>query len=267
LDLACRRTDGPPRSDTHPAPWLVVLNPAVWQDLIDTDILDSLGQRYLAIDTAHSCPVPKSGASLKASTDDLQPLATYQLNIGFVGNHVDGQADPPPADPLPGIIFSTSRYRNPDDQLADLGFRSPPGAPHGHLSITPAVLPEPQISDTALAAALTALGMEGWPLPTSGRTSLLWTSNTRNLAGVLVESPEPLARQGRLDVTSFQVNGVNFGGRYGDSSQCRYLFTPPAPLVIAPAQSVTLTLAYTDAGTVKTATCTTTSPAAGEVLL
>ncbi|WP_131811579.1 hypothetical protein [Mycolicibacterium peregrinum] len=267
LDLACQRTDGPPRSDTHPAPWLVVLNPAVWQDLTDTDILDSLGQRYLAIDTAHSCPVPKSGASLKASTDDLQPLATYQLNIGFVGNHVDGQADPPPADPLPGIIFSTSRYRNPDDQLADLGFRSPPGAPHGYLSLTPAVLPEPQISDAALAAALTALGMEGWPLPTSGRTSLLWTSNTRNLAGVLVESPEPLARQGRLDVTSFQVNGVNFGGRYGDSSQCRYLFTPPAPLVIAPSQPVTLTLAYTDAGTVKTATCTTTSPAAGEVLL
>lgn len=267
LDLQCHRTDGPPSSATNPAPWLVVLDPAVWQDLIDTDVLDSLGQRYLTIDTAHSCPVPKSGASLKASTEDLQPLATYQLNVAVMPNHVEGEPDPPPADPLPGIIFSTSRYRNPNDQLADLGFGSPPGAPHGHLSVAPAALAAPRFSDAALAAALGAFGMEGWPLPTAGRTSLLWTTDTRNLAGVLVESPEPLARTNRLDVTGLQVNGVNFGGRYGDSSQCRYLFTPPAPLVIAPAQPVTLTLAYTDAGTAKAATCTTTSPAAGEVIL
>jgi hypothetical protein len=267
LDLHCQRTDGPPSRDDNLTPWTVVLTPR-WTDLYDTNILDPLGQRYLAVDPAVSCPVPKSGASLKGSTDDLQPLATYQLNVTFIPNHVDGQPDPPPAAPLPGIIFSTSRYRNPDDQLADLGFQSPAGSPHGQLFIAAAALPAPETSDAAFAAALTAFGMEGWPLPEpSGRTSLLWSADTTNLAGVLVESPEPLSRPNRLEINNLQVNGVNFTGRYGDSAQCRYLFTPPAPIAIGPTQPVTLSLSYTDAGTAKTATCTTTSPAAGEVIL
>lgn len=266
LDLTCQRTDGPPSSVANPEPWTVVLNPAVWNELLDTAVLDALGQRYLTVDTALSCPVPKSGASLRASTtDDLQPLATYQLNVAVVPN--DDHPDAPPADPLPGIIFSTSRYRNPDGQLADLGFGSPAGSPRGHLSVTAAALDAPQISDAALAAALAVFGLDGWPLPTAGRTSLLWTTDTRALAGVLVESTEPLARPGRLGVTGLQVNGVNFEGLYGDSSQCRYLFTRTAPMVIPAGQLVTLTLAYNDAGTAKTATCTTTSPAAGEVIL
>lgn len=266
LDLRCVRTDGPPRSATVPAPWLVALSPAHWHDLIDTAVLDPLGKRYLDVDQAHSCPVPKSGASLKASTDALQPSATYQLNVVFVPNHVAGQPDAPPADPLPGIIFGTSRYRTPDAQIADLGFTNPAGAPHGQRGVTPAALPAPEISDAAYAAALSRLGLDGWPLPTAGRTSLLWTAGTALLAGVLVESPEPLSRPGRLDITGLQVNGVSFARRYGDAAQCRYLFVPAAPTEIAAGAPVTLRLGYTDAGTAKSATCAAISPAQGEAV-
>lgn len=267
LELQCHRTDGPPRSHENPTPWAVVLNPR-WCDLIDPGILDTLGQRYLTeVNPAQSCPVPKSGTSLKASTDALQPLATYQLNVAVVPNHVDGYPDRPPAKPLPGITFSTSRYRSPDHQLADLGFGSSPGHPDGHLIVTPAVPAAPQTSDAGFAAALTALGLEGWPLPNgSGRTSLLWTADAR-IAGVLVESPEPLVRPNRLDLNTLQVNGVPFGTKYSDSSRCRHLFLPPEPVALGPAQPVTMSLRYTDAENAKTATCTATSPAAGEVIM
>lgn len=267
LDLTCVRTDGPPSSAAVPAPWLVALEPARWHDLIDTAVLDPLGRRYLDVDPAHSCPVPKAGASLKASTDALQPSATYQLNVIVVPNHVAGQPDAPPADPLPGIIFGTSRYRNPGAQIADLGFANPAGAPRGQLSVTPAALAAPEISDAAYAAALSALGLDGWPLPTAGRTSLLWTAGTYRLAGVLVESPEPLSRPGRLDITGLQVNGVSFARRYGDAAQCRYLFVPAAPTEIAAGAAVALSLGYIDAGTTKTATCAAISPVQGEAVL
>jgi hypothetical protein len=169
--------------------------------------------------------VPKSGASLGAAADDLQPQATYQLQIVF-----DPAAGAPPAEPLPGIIFSTSRYRNPAGQLADLGFSSPaPGSPHGRLLVTTAALPPAQASDTVLAGALEQLGLQGWPLPTAGRTSVLWAHDTMELAGVLIESPEPLRRGGRLDVVSLHVNGIDLGGALSDSTGCRYLFCPPPP--------------------------------------
>jgi hypothetical protein len=263
LDLQCQRTDGPPQSPADPDPWLVTLNP-VWRELADIDVLDPLDKRYLTeIDPAASCPVFKAGASLGAAAEDLQPQATYQLQVAFTPS---GGA--PPAAPLAGVIFSTSRYHNPDAQIADLGFGSPAaGQPNGQLLVDTAPLPPAQACDSALAGALELLGVDGWPLPSSGRTSVLWARETLALVGVLIESPEPLAREGRVDVVSLHVNGIQLAAALSDSTRCRYLFSSAPAIPMAPGTAVNLSLTYNDLGVVKTAMSRTTSPVPAEVLL
>ena len=95
--------------------------------------------------------------------------------------------------------------------LAGLGFPtagepSPAGLVVGDLLVnTPASVGGGfSEDDQEYQRALSALGLEGWPLATVPRLSRLWVRDAGAgwlLAGLMIESPEPIHRPGRLTVS------------------------------------------------------------------
>jgi hypothetical protein len=101
--------------------------------------------------------------------------------------------------------FSTSRFRNPSEMLAALGFRDPigPAQPFDAIATTAVILPSgpAEISDELLDDLIGQLGLDPWPLPASPRTSVVWSrhaspAGTWSIIGVLVEADEPVVRRG-----------------------------------------------------------------------
>jgi hypothetical protein len=251
LDLVCARTDTPPSEGQLIDPQ-VLFPHLTWLELVDPLALTELDRRYLEIDLEASCPLPKSGASL-GGVAPLATRATYQLAVA-----VTPVGPAPPAQNLPGIIFTTSRYRGPGDQFAHLGFGSPAGSPQGNLIAASASLPPMAgSSDGSFDAALSALGQPGWPLTRDGRTSVVWVRDGAGLAciGVLLESPEPLVRPGRLSLDRLAINGAVAPLHFSDSAGCRHLFAVAAPIPMATGTAVDLVVSYTDGSTAVTAQC------------
>jgi len=151
--------------------------------------------------------------------------------------------------------FRTSRWHDVDEVLRVLGL--PAGAP---AAVTPGdVLLQGQWpglgalphGDAAFDAALTAVGLDPWPLSPVARTTTLWVppdpSTGRTawaLAGVLLEAPEPIARQGRVAVTG-TVGAVALAHVRSTASGTRVLLAPSA--VVVPGATDTLSVRLVDA--------------------
>jgi hypothetical protein len=218
VDLAVRRTDDPPHRPAAPPPGWTALQ-ARRTDLLDAGVLPPWLRRY--VDEPASCAVPPAGISLRA-TPGLARRATYELAVALTG---------PGSPRLPGISFTTSRYHNPAEQLAELGF---PGRVTGHLPVDPALLPTASaVSDAALAAVLetgirwpgVAPDAQAWPpVGETGRSTALWAGD--GVVGILLESPEPLFRAGRVALTGL----AGFPVAVRDRSGCRVLFCTPTRL-------------------------------------
>lgn len=151
--------------------------------------------------------------------------------------------------------FQASRYRDAVDLLAALGFAV--GTPEAFIApdaIVTAAVPGGGlvVDDTALDAALATVGLDPWPVVAQARTSVLWLldGDTWLLAGMLLEAPEPIVREGRtaLDVTACTYGGVALTQRRRNLAGTRVLLAPPAAVAVPGADvlGVTLTRTVTD---------------------
>jgi hypothetical protein len=235
LKLGVRRTDVP---GTEGDPQLPI---AVLVPLLAPWLLDTVGRRWEELALAGPCAVPVPGATLQA-TPALEPEAWYELHVlakSKSDSILDGR--------LPPVSFHTSRWRNPSELLAELGFAlAGTGTHSGDLEMhadgaTVGLLTEG--SDAGFEAGLVALGLESLPAPTGSRVSLLWQPAADGkwlLAGVLIEAPEPVLRPGRLD---FDRLSFGFGGddpsrlldlRRRDRTGSRLLFLAREPISLGP---------------------------------
>jgi hypothetical protein len=236
LKLGVRRVDVP-----GPAGKPVELNP-LWTALAEPDLLTGVDERRMTYAITAPCPLPKPGATLTAVT----PLATqawyevYALaKADDPDNVLDGQLD--------GVTFRTSRWRNPAAMLAGIGFAPVPEAATGDIALKQ---PLPALgaasidgSDADFETAMDALGLDGWPAAANPRVSLLWILQEAAAgpswlcAGLLVESPEPIDRPGRVELTALRLvmsplPAGTFDIRRSDRLRSRLLWicsTPFAP--------------------------------------
>ncbi|WP_460980190.1 hypothetical protein, partial [Pseudactinotalea suaedae] len=236
VGLRLRRTDPPPGS--------LAGQPHAPDEPIDVawtklhDHYRPLGQkRFLdAIREAPCLEEPPLGGTTGEITADLVPGAWYDLMLMAT----------PTANPASEDLvvrrahFQASFYRDAPDLLAALGL-SPTQSP---LIAPDAVLTAPLpagplvVGDRELDEAMAAVGLDPWPLPVAGRTSVLWWHDGTSwlLSGVLLELPEPIVRTGRraLDVTSCSHGGVPLVQRRRNTNGTRVLLGPAAPTAVSP---------------------------------
>ena len=148
--------------------------------------------------------------------------------------------------------FQASRYRNETELLGALGFGVPgPTAFIAPDAMVTAAVPGSALSvgDADLDAALATAGLDPWPLSDQARTSILWLDDagTWKLAGLLLEAPEPIVRTGRtaLDVTACSYGGLALAQRRRNLAGTRVLLAPPAPVTVAGADEISLTVTRT----------------------
>ncbi len=188
------------------------------------------------------CPVPKPGLTLDA-TAELEPQAWYELYV-----HIDSTIHSAPAARLPGVSFQTSRWFAPADMLAALSFgATTAGNATGDLEIqaVSGFARGPVLGDDgAFDDALRRIGLEGWPIAEKPRTSLLWLARADgsgwDCAGVLIESPEPIHRDGRCTIDGLSAvlapshPVVTFNTQFRDRSGSRILFLTDTPFLPSP---------------------------------
>ncbi len=205
LDLWLRRTDPPPQPDA------ATMNTVVFPDLIEVMWLKGpRSVQYLAEqrinDAVAAAPClpdgPVAGGASLGARFRLDKNAMYDFNLIAPKK---GIANPAQADPVivHATRFKTSRYANPAEMLAGLGFATTGVAPFVPQEIILAdtmVLPAGalSVSDLDMAAALAGIGADTLPLPgEQGRVIGLWRhlgGGVFGVAGLLVDAPEPMRR-------------------------------------------------------------------------
>ncbi|HVY14338.1 MAG TPA: hypothetical protein VHB27_03860 [Rhodopila sp.] len=170
-----------------------------WQ--VTTDAWTQADYRFIQAAVAASCigQAPSVGSSMVSVTADLVPRSEYDLLLNAAPKTVGGH----PEVAIARSHFRTSRYHNPAGLLAGLGFAAPIAITMPTDAIATAAFPAGalQVGDTALDAALTALGLDPWPLPAAPRTTVVWlrpaaAGQPWRIAGVLIEADEPVWRPG-----------------------------------------------------------------------
>jgi hypothetical protein len=232
--LQVRRTDTPPGAVDAGVEFakdhMIVLTQASFLSAAD----QRLGALSLAAAQAGSpCRVASPGATL-AGLPALAPNAHYDLAVAFPEK---GARDRTPL--IPGIVFGTSRFRGPADLLEALGFKTGgvPGNVTGDVPITLGPVGGSADGDRTLEDALERLGQAAWPAAQSPRTSALWSQvgGVWQLAGVLLEAPEPIHRAGptpkrdRLAITGLSCGGRSFEIMRRSASGSRVLFLTTQP--------------------------------------
>jgi len=180
----------------------------VWSYGTERGFLDPIDRLRLDAAAASTCLMPTPGATATFDAE-LATRAAYEIRV---------EATPRPralsphavpwSTPFRGVTFQTSRWRTPMDMLAALGFTV------GVVAAAPVLVgdllvPSTAIDgdavvppdDTAFARALGDLGLEGWPVADEPRVSRLWVGDGVDgwaFAGLMIESPEPILRGGRL---------------------------------------------------------------------
>jgi hypothetical protein len=99
--------------------------------------------------------------------------------------------------------------------------------------------------DQALHGALETLGLKSWPVADGPRVTYLWTAladGSWPFAGLLVESPEPVYRPQRVNVTAVTVRTAAGNDEpltlvRRDASASRLLYLAANPVAIAAAGS------------------------------
>lgn len=211
-------------------------------------LLPTAADRYIhEIAESSPCVLPRPGVSLSpAQKLELAPRAWYEVHVALPALSQSGVS----AGRLPGITFRTSRYCDVAEMASAIGFGfSQPGTHDGDVALAlatgSAVFPTAVIVDDDLAfeGAMAALGMEGWPVATEPRTSLLWRKGIDGkwlLGGVLIEGAEPVHRPRRCEVQGLRLVRVLAGAttatvfdvirRDRSGSRLLYLASTPFPL-------------------------------------
>jgi hypothetical protein len=165
---------------------------------------------------------------------------------------------------LPGVSFRTSRWRKPEGMFAGLGLTvdspmppPPEAVMTGDLAITTTAIPGGAVvegNDQAYQNALDALGLDGWPVTIVPRLSRMWIEDSAGswlFAGLMIESPEPIHRPGRLELNSLTLDmgpagsGITFGIRRRDRSGSRLIYLTERPFHVAPPVQTRLVLRAT----------------------
>ncbi|MGE0457073.1 MAG: hypothetical protein AB7O56_02590 [Bauldia sp.] len=241
LVTAVRRTDRP--GDEHAAPSILEM---VWAFATDPSFLGAADKIRYEDALLAGCAQPLPGATGTADAK-LEPEAWYEVYVlAKSETFANGR--------LPGVSFRTSRWLSPEDMWAGLGFAlDGPNSPEhasvtvGDLAISGLGLLRGVVEDDDLSYqnALAALGLEGWPVTAVPRLSRLWAPDGANgwlFAGLMIESPEPIHRPGRLtlDALSLALDGgaAAFNVRRRDRSGSRLVYVTDMPF--APAAGATL---------------------------
>jgi hypothetical protein len=201
------------------------------------------------------CPALPDGGKL-TGTLPLQPQTPYELSVGLP---LTSQAFKPGDPELDGITFSTSAYRGPVELIEafnlapdTVALASAPTA-HGDMAIgaggdgDPAALAglsDGAITDDAeLEQILVGIGLPPLRPVTQPRSTVLWalTAGQWGVAGLLLESPEPLNRQGRMGIHNATLNAVAFPIRRSSRAGTRALWLRRNPTPQADAAALTLT--------------------------
>jgi hypothetical protein len=181
--------------------------------------------------------MPKPGGSLQSQ----YPLATaawYELYA------LAKSDDPAVSDGrLDGVTFRTSLWRNPTEMLTGIGFMPSPAAATGDVELKQLPALGTAIidgSDADFEEALDTIGLEGWPAAVAPRVSIVWLRQDNDAgpswkcAGLLVESPEPIDRPGRVDLQALRLvmqpaPAGTFDIRRSDRSRSRILWVCSVP--------------------------------------
>ena len=240
LLTAVRGVDQPGPAFANP-----LLLPPTWTFATHKAYLNPIDQVRYDLALASSCAVPFPGATASVLTP-LEPERWYEVYIRAKASGGD------PDGTLPGITFRTSRWRSPEQMLTALGFSDPAapalptGVVNGDLEIPTVTLPGGGSiagDDIAFQQALSALGLDGWPIATKPRASRLWTRAASGgwlFAGIMLESPEPIHRPGRLELDpngptlamGASGAGVRFGAIRTDRSGSRLLYLTSTPFAV-----------------------------------
>jgi hypothetical protein len=245
LQVAVQRVDAPGSAYASPQ----LLTP-LWTFATDSSFLGPVDQRRYAVAVGAPCPVPKPGATATASPlAPLDPEAWYDVHVlATATNAADADGT------LPGVTFRTSRWIEPNAMLADLGFSAaglnPALVISGDVLVATPTLSGPMVvedDDPAFDAARTALGVDGWPLPSEPRLSRLWTrdpSGRWQFLGLMLESPEPIHRPGRFELTGLTLEmghsagAIAFDVRRRDRSGTRLLYLTSTPFIVVTRERV-----------------------------
>jgi hypothetical protein len=248
--LAARRTD-----QAGPHTFLVVaLLPTLLADGVHGPGLSAADLLGVAALQA-GCPVLPDGAQL-SGTLPLQPQTPYELSVGLP---LTGQAFKAGDPELEGITFTTSAFHGPVELIEAFNMAPDtvalPSAPaaHGDLAIgaggdgdSAALtgLGDGSLTDDAeLEQVLVALGLPPLrPVPRP-RSTVLWAAaeGRWGVAGLLLESPEPLNRLGRMGIRGATLNGTPFPVMRSSRGGTRALWLRRDPTPLAGAAALVLT--------------------------
>lgn len=239
LRLVARRTDPDPQ---QPAPRTVFDKAALFVGAV-SDFAAPSDLALFALTRQGPCPYPVPGAAIGGPVA-LDPQHHYELFLEFPRTD-----EPDIRARIPGVVFATSRYRDPAAMLdaLRLGPGPNPVAPHGDIPVNRVVtVPGTQVGDAPMQQALTGLGLGRRGPVHTARSTALWCriADAWQLHGLLLEAPEPIHRDDTLDLVGFggrirvdalTTAGVTFAGQIRSRSGDRVLFlttpfTPNGPL-------------------------------------
>lgn len=214
LVIEVRRTDPPPRpASAGPAGPIIAALIETFRLWSPDDVLLPAERRINAAVRAAAC-LPDgdvAGGLSLGGLFALEPRAMYDMRL--LAPRLDD------SDPVVvhATRFVTSRHANAPELLTSLGFpRSSRGPlPPADLILAPdAVLPvQPlEVSDAAMARALTAIGADTLPPPDDqAQVIALWRALPGGLwgvAGVLIDAPEPMRRDGAVRIGNKIIDGL-----------------------------------------------------------
>ena len=239
LQVARRRVDKAGAVSAEPT-----LASPLWSFATSPAFLGPTDAIRFAYATASDCQVPPPGSSAAVSNPALEPEAWYEVYLLAKSNQpafADG--------PLPGVTFHTSRWLDPADMLAGLGFttsgHTAAEVVKGDVVVAPPAAVAPAVAlddDQAFTSALESLQLHGWPVAEESRVSHLWVagpSASYLFAGIFLESPEPIHRVGRFTVDGLTLEmgtagaAIQFGLTRRDRSGARLLFLTQTPFPVA----------------------------------
>jgi len=241
LQLGIRRVDAPGAEGD-----LIELQ-SIWKALTEPSFLSDADQRRYEKYAASPCVLPKPGATLAAEAS-LAAEAWYEVFVQAKSQRPDTVKD----GALPGVSFKTSRWLDAKDMLDSIGFPlAGGGRSAGDIEIKalPALSPAAAEGDAVYEAALESLGLDGWPLSSAPRTSIVWLKGETEMgpewkcAGVMIEASEPIHRPKRAEIAGLALKmgngdpGVTFDISRRDRLGARLLFltsTPFTPIEVLP---------------------------------
>jgi hypothetical protein len=205
LKVAVRRVDRPGPQYASP-----LLMPVTWTAALAPAFLSFADQVRFTYALESACTTPMPGATASV----LPPLETEAWYEVYMLADAENPAFNDSR--LPGVTFKTSRWRTPQELFAGLGFPTAGESAPKDLLAGDLVIAAPDAvgggviegDDQAYQRALVALGLDGWPAAAAPRLSRMWVANPARgwlLAGLMIESPEPVYRPGRLELTGLAL--------------------------------------------------------------